>query len=65
MSEPERCEKVLPENMERVTKLKNSIMGIGWPLKAMFGFVLLSPYLVVVYVGNRIIEKIKNKKNVS
>ena len=65
MSEKEFYGNVLPENMERVKRMETSIMGIGWPLKAMFGMVILSPYLLVVYFGNRVLEKIKSVKNVS
>ena len=34
MNETEFYGKVAPENMERVKSLETSIMGIGWPLKA-------------------------------
>ena len=55
MSEIERYEKILPENIERVKKIENSIMGIGWPLKAIFGFLIFAPYLLIVYIGNKMI----------
>jgi len=34
-------------------------MGVGWPLKAIFAFVMLSPYLLVVYFGGGILDKMK------
>lgn len=62
MSEKERFYKVLPENVERVKSIEVSIMGIGWPLKAIFGIIILSPYLLVVYFGNWIFENFRNSK---
>lgn len=56
-------ENVLPENRERVDTLATSLMGIGWPLKAMFGFVMTIPYLIFVYFGKILIDKIMIKKN--
>lgn len=56
-------ENVLPENRERVDTLVTSLMGIGWPLKAMFGFVMTIPYLIFVYFGEILIDKIMIKKN--
>jgi hypothetical protein len=49
MSEREYYGKVLPENLDRVKSLEISIMGIGWPLKAIMTFVFYSPYLFFVY----------------
>ena len=54
---------VLPENRERVDRLVTSIMGIGWPLKAMFGFVMTIPYLIFVYFGKILIDRLKENKN--
>ena len=54
---------VLPENRERVDRLVTSIMGIGWPLKAMFGFVMTIPYLIFVYFGKMLIDRLKYNKN--
>ena len=56
-------ENVLPENRERVDTLVTSLMGIGWPLKAMFGFAMTIPYLIFVYFGKILIDKIMIKKN--
>lgn len=50
MGEGETYGNVLPENMERVRSLRRSVMGIGWPLKAVFAFVTFSLYLIIVYV---------------
>ena len=62
MNEMERFDKVLPENVERVKSIEVSIMGIGWPLKAIFGIIIFSPYLLVVYFGNWIFENFRNLK---
>lgn len=53
---------VSSENMEKVKNLETSIMGIGWPLKAIFGFIIFIPYLIFVYIGKNIIDKKKNGK---
>jgi len=63
MSESEFFGNVLPENMDRVKRLETSIMGIGWPVKAMFGFVMTIPYLIFVYFGKILIDRLKNNKN--
>jgi len=54
---------VLPENRGRVDRLVTSIMGIGWPLKAMFGFVMAISYLFFVYFGKILINRLKDNKN--
>ena len=56
-------ENVLPENRERVDTLVTSLMGIGWPLKAMFGFIMTIPYLIFVYFGKILTDRIMIKKN--
>lgn len=49
MNETEFYGKVLPENLDKVKSLETSIMGIGWPLKAIMIFVFYSPYLLIIY----------------
>lgn len=49
MNETEFYGKVLPENMDKVKSLETSIMGIGWPLKAIMTFLFYSPYLLIVF----------------
>jgi len=56
-------ENVLPENIERVKNMETSIMGVGWPLKAILGFIVFIPYLLLVYIGNKLLKKIKNEKS--
>lgn len=63
MSETEFFGNVLPENMDRVKRLETSVMGIGWPVKAIFGFVMTIPYLIFVYIGKVLIDRIMIKKN--
>ena len=55
-------EKVTPENIERVKKLERKYMGVGWPLKAIFLFVIYIPYLVLVYYLNRLLVAIIKRK---
>lgn len=65
MSKSEFYAKVLPENMDKVKSLEISIMGIGWPLKAIIGFVIIIPYLIIVYIVKNMIDKFKEKKYVT
>ena len=62
MNETEFYGNVLPENMEKVNRLLTSIMGIGWPLKAILTFVFYSPYLFIVYIIAYLIRKNKLNK---
>lgn len=57
MNNVESYKEVLPENIEQVKKIEQSAMGIGWTLKAILGFVVLIPYLLLVYIGNKLLEK--------
>ncbi len=50
MSETERYGKVASENIITVKELEISIMGIGWTLKAVFGYILYLPYLLICYM---------------
>ena len=63
MSETEFFGNVLPENMDKVKRLETSVMGIGWPVKAIFGFVMTIPYLIFVYFGKVLIDRTMRKKN--
>lgn len=64
MNENEFYGNVLPENMDKVKSLETSIMGIGWPLKAILTFVIYTPYLLIVYFTIYLIKKSKlNKLN--
>jgi hypothetical protein len=49
MNKTEIFGKVLPENLNKVKSLEKSIMGIGWPLKAIMTFEFYSPYLLIIY----------------
>ena len=62
-SDVERFQNVVQENLEKVKRLETSIMGIGWPLKAIFGFVMTIPYLIIVYLGKIMIDRLKQNKN--
>ena len=61
MNETEFYGKVLPENMDKVKSLETSIMGIGWPLKAIMTFLFYSPYLLIVNGATHLIGR-KPKK---
>ncbi len=61
-NETERLENVAPVNLEKVKRLESNIMGIGWPLKALFGYVFIIPYLIFVYIGKVIIDTAKKRK---
>jgi hypothetical protein len=65
MSETEYYGKVLPENIDRVKSIELSIMGIGWPLKAIMTFVFYSPYLLIVYFLTYLIGKTSAKKDLN
>ena len=56
-------ENVLPENLERVKRLEKSYMGIGWTLKAIFLLVFYSPYLLLIYLIDYLINRIKNRND--
>lgn len=62
-TETERFQNVAQENFEKVKSLEANSMGIGWPLKAIFGFVMTVPYLIIVYLGKIMISKLNNYKN--
>ena len=61
MNEAERYGKVLPEKMDKVKSLETSIMGIGWPLKAILTYIFYSPYLLLVYGVTYFIGRKKEK----
>ncbi|MEI6091817.1 MAG: hypothetical protein WCR42_15275 [bacterium] len=47
--EAQRYQNVQSKNLEMVKSLELSMMGIGWPVKVFFGFLIFSPYLIIVY----------------
>lgn len=59
LNEMERFVNVKPENVERVKNIANALSGIGWPLRAIFSYVLYLPYLFIVYLIAYIIKKRK------
>lgn len=62
MNDPERFANVSAENMERVKSLEISMMGIGWPLKAIMTYVFYSPYVLIVYLIVYLVKRNRNKK---
>lgn len=63
MSDAERARNVLPESREEATALYWSNMGIGWPLKAIFGMVLFAPYPTVVCGGGVLVKHVRRRRN--
>lgn len=63
MSETEFFGNVPSENVDKVKRLETSIMGISWPVKAILGFVMTIPYLIFVYIGKVLIDRILLNKN--
>ena len=61
MSEAERVRNVLPELREEAKELYWSNMGIGWPLKAIFGIVLFTPYPTVIWGCESLIKNVRRK----
>jgi hypothetical protein len=59
MNDTERFANVSPENLERVKSIEISMMGIGWPLKAIITFAMYSPYILIVYLIAYLIQKTK------
>ncbi|WP_157514507.1 hypothetical protein [Mangrovimonas sp. TPBH4] len=52
-------ENVKPENLEKVKTIQTRIMGIGWPLKAIFGSVMIIPLLMVGYIVGMVVEGLR------
>ena len=63
MSEADFFGNVSSENLDKVKRLETSIMGIGWPVKAIFGFIMTIPYLIFVYIVKVLTYRIIRNKN--
>ncbi|MDD5149078.1 MAG: hypothetical protein PHC28_01165 [Flavobacterium sp.] len=63
MNDIERFENVSTENLDKVKNLEMSMMGIGWPLKAIMSYLVYCPYLLIVYIITFFYTKMK-KKNI-
>jgi len=61
MNDFEKFKNVKVENLERVKNLEISLMGIGWPLKAIMSYIVYSPYPLIVYIIASFYKKMKNK----
>jgi len=64
MNDNERFENVSIENLDRVKNLEISMMGIGWPLKAIMSYLVYSPYLLIVYIVSFFYAKRKRKASI-
>jgi preprotein translocase subunit YajC len=61
MNEVEIYGKVASENMVRVKTLETSMMGIGWPLKAIMMYIVCILYLLIVYFVNNSMQSSKRR----
>ena len=60
MSESECYRNVKPSDRVMVEGMLTHIMGIGWPLRAMFAYVLLIPFQIVIsFIEYYVIRHIK------
>ncbi|MCL3781890.1 hypothetical protein EMN47_16010 [Prolixibacteraceae bacterium JC049] len=50
LTEAESFKNVSESNKAKAEQLYLSIMGIGWPLKAIMGFFITGPYVLLVYL---------------
>jgi hypothetical protein len=64
-SDKDYYDNVAPENLERVKALVTSMMGIGWPLKAIMTYAFYSPYLLIVYVATYLIGRKTKSENLT
>lgn len=62
MDDIDRFSRVSSEHMARVKDLESSMLGIGWPVKAMFACLIYAPYLLFAYIAVYLINKIKQNK---
>ena len=58
-SDSERLRNVPHALQTKASKLYYSGFGIGWPLKAMFGMVLVTPYIFLVLGASAVIKKLR------
>lgn len=63
MSYEERTRNVPPEKKGEAEDLYWSLMGIGWPLQAIIGMVIVSPYPSVVWLVGWLARRIGNGRN--
>jgi hypothetical protein len=66
LTQVESYQNVAPENMQKVKQLEIGHDGVGWPVGAILGGVVLIPYLLIVYgLGNALlgIKKYSTKKS--
>jgi len=64
LNEMERFANVSDQNMEQVKRLEASLLGVGWPLKAMIASAFFSPYLLIVYLIGILTRKLRSKNGV-
>ncbi|MEQ8241865.1 hypothetical protein [Fulvivirga sp.] len=62
IDDTELYEKVTQENIERVKSLEISMMGIGWPLRAIMTYEYYSPYLLIIFLAVYLLRAIRAKK---
>jgi len=47
MNDTERYQNVSSENLDNVKHLEMSMMGIGWPVKALFAYIFYFPFFLI------------------
>jgi len=62
MNDAQRALNVSVELKDEATKLYWSNMGIGWPLKAIIGAIILTPYPSIVFGGKSLFMFIKKNR---
>ena len=63
MDKAESFTNVAPDNLEKVKALRKSLMGIGWPLKAMMSYPIYTLYLLLVYLIGYGFDKFRSLKS--
>ena len=59
LNEAERFRGVSSEDIEKLSQLEIKLFGIGWHLKGIFGSVVYSLFLIIVYFFGHFLNKRK------
>jgi hypothetical protein len=62
-SDKDRVRNIAPELRDEAIKLYQSRMGVGWPLKAIFGVVSLIPYQI--FASGLVLAKLKKHRKIT
>lgn len=64
-SDEERLRNIAPELKDEAIKLYQSRMGIGWPLQAIAGAILLIPYQIIASISVFMVDKFKKNSKIT